>query len=148
MEALGAAASVAGLISLALEIPKIIDTIITIKSAPEEAKQFLQTVAALVATLQRLEAFLKSDEAEDLELKDDSILTVLISVCKDRVLPLLKKLRSHLPKTSGTRLPGLKAVKETATRLRWPFDKTECLSLVTEINAMQNSFEFCLSMQN
>ncbi|RSM04101.1 hypothetical protein CEP52_007073 [Fusarium oligoseptatum] len=148
MEALGAAASVAGLVSLALEVPKIIDTIITIKSAPEEAKQLLETVSVLVATLQRLEAFLKSDKAEDLELKDDSILPVLISICKDRVLSLLKKLRSHLPKTSSTRFPSLKTVKETATKLRWPFDKTECLNLVAEISAMQNAFEFCLAMQN
>ncbi|ETS75072.1 hypothetical protein PFICI_13556 [Pestalotiopsis fici W106-1] len=71
MEALGAAASIAGLVSLAIEIPKLIDTINSIKSAPGEALQLSSTVDALIATLQKLESFLKTDEAREMHLADD-----------------------------------------------------------------------------
>jgi precorrin-6B methylase 1 len=148
MEALGAAASVAGLVSLAIEIPKLIDTAISIRSAPDEAKQLSQTAGALITTLQRLEAFLKTDEARDLDMAADSALTVSISACQSRVLALSKKLRSHSPQATGSGSSGLPSIKAAATRFRWPFDKTECLSLISEIHAMQSTFEFCLIMKN
>ncbi|KAK7419848.1 hypothetical protein QQZ08_010682 [Neonectria magnoliae] len=148
MEALGVAASVAGLISLAVEIPKLIGTAISIRSAPDEAKKLCQTAEVLVATLQRLEAFLKTDEARDLKMAEDSALVVSISVCQDRMLSLCKKLRSQLPEASGSPHSGLQNIKNVAVRFRWSLDKTECLALVSEIHAMQSTFEFCLIIKN
>lgn len=46
MEAVGAAASVAGLISLALEVPKLIDALIRIRSTPEEAREMSKIAGA------------------------------------------------------------------------------------------------------
>jgi MFS-type transporter involved in bile tolerance (Atg22 family) len=57
MEALRVAVSVAGLISLAVQIPKLIDTAVVIRSAPDEAKLLSQTVEALIAAIKRLEEF-------------------------------------------------------------------------------------------
>lgn len=63
MEAFAAAASVAGLISLAIEIPKLIDSAACVWSAPDEAGQLPRTMDALVSTLRKLEVFLKTSEA-------------------------------------------------------------------------------------
>ncbi|KAF7551889.1 hypothetical protein G7Z17_g4705 [Cylindrodendrum hubeiense] len=148
MEALGVAASVAGLISLAVEIPKLIDTAISIRSAPDEAKQLSQTADTLITTLQRLEEFLKTDEARDMNMADDSALIVSISACQDRILTLSKKLRSYSPRVSGSSPLGLHSIKTTAIKFRWPLDKTECMTLISEIHAMQSTFEFCLVIKN
>ncbi|KAK3321417.1 hypothetical protein B0T19DRAFT_478518, partial [Cercophora scortea] len=150
MEALAAAASVAGLISLANEIPKLIDTAISIWSAPEEAKQLSVTTDTLVMTLRKLEVFLKTDEARDMNMASDSALVVSLSACQNRVLELSKKLRSQ--SSTGSAAPaGTSAkdrVKTTIARFRWPFDKKECLAVISELHAMQNTFEFCLVLNN
>lgn len=149
MEVLGAAASVAGLISLAIEIPKIIDTAISMKSAPEEAGQLSRTVDALVAVLQRLEEFLKSDAAQDLEMAGDSGLTLTISACQDRVVDLSKKLRKQSPAgTTSSTCPATKRVKTALSRFQWPLDKKECLDLISQLHIMQSTFEFCLVLKN
>jgi len=151
MEALGVAASVAGLVSLAIQIPKVIDTAVSIRSAPEEALQLSKTVNALVATLQKLEAFLKTDEARDMTLADDSALTVAISACQTRVLELSKKLRSQSPAGSSDNTPEKSvsgSIKSALSRFRWPFDKKQCQELISELHAMQSTFEFCLVMKN
>ncbi|TPX09857.1 uncharacterized protein E0L32_008879 [Thyridium curvatum] len=149
MEVLGAAASVAGLISLAIEIPKIIDTAISMKSAPEEAGQLSRTVDALVTVLQRLEEFLKSDAAQDLEMAGDSGLTLTISACQDRVVDLSKKLRKQsLAGTTSSTCPATKRVKTALSKFQWPLDKKECLDLISQLHIMQSTFEFCLVIKN
>ncbi|KAK3684241.1 hypothetical protein B0T22DRAFT_444189 [Podospora appendiculata] len=150
MEALAAAASVAGLISLANEIPKLIDTAISIWSAPEEAKQLSATTDTLVMTLRKLEVFLKTDEAKDVDMANDSALVVSLSACQNRILELSKKLRSQ--SSTGSAPPAGTStkdrVKTTIARFRWPFDKKECLAVISELHAMQNTFEFCLVLKN
>ncbi|KAK0383029.1 hypothetical protein NLU13_8945 [Sarocladium strictum] len=148
MEALGAAASVAGLISLAIEIPKLIDTVLTVKAAPEEAKQLLNTANALVATLKKLEAFLKSDEARDMKLADDSGLTISISACQSRILELSKMLYSHFPKSTRTSGSVPRTFWSPVTNFKWPFDKKHCLEVISELHAMQSTFQFCLVLKN
>lgn len=149
MEALGAAASVAGLISLAVEIPKLIDTAISIWSAPEEAKQLSKTTDALIMTLWNLERFLKTDDAQAMNMAGDSALTVSISACQSRVLDLSKKLRSQTSTTSAAPAQAAGSrIKTAISRFRWPFEKKECLAIISELHAMQSTFEFCLVMRN
>lgn len=149
MEALGVAASVAGLISLALEVPKLIDTLVRIRSAPEEAREMSKTAGVLVATLQKLEAFLKTEDAREMKIEDDSALIVSLSVCQSKVLDLSKKLRSHscaapVPSSNA----ASKALKAAATRIRWPLDRKECFEIISELRAMECTFQFCLVLQN
>lgn len=146
MEVLGAAASVAGLISLALEVPKIIDTVISIQAAPEESRELSKTASALVETLKKLETFLKTEEARDMEVADDSALLVSISVCQKRILDLSRKFRSQSDPTPNK--PASKRIKTAISRFRWPFDKKECLELISELHAMESTFQFCLVMKN
>ena len=149
MEVLGAVASVAGLISLAMEIPKIIDAAASIRSAPEEAKQLSNTVGALVITLQKLESFLKTDEAMEMNLANDSALNMSISACQTQILNLSKRLRSRSsPSSESCNDSASKKVKATIFNFRWPYDKKECLEIISEIHAMQSTFEFCLVMEN
>jgi hypothetical protein len=147
MEALAVAASVAGLISLANEIPKLIDTALSIKAAPEEAQKLAQTVNALVGTLEKLEAFLKSEEARDMKLADDSGLTVPISACQSKILDLSKKLYSHSPKRKGSGSAS-RTFRTTVTNFKWPFDKKHCVEMIAELHAMQSTFQFCLVLKN
>lgn len=145
MEALGAAASVAGLISLAVELPQLIDTARSIYAAPEEAAQLSTTVAALVSTLEQLEEFLKTEEARELTLAHDSALIVAISACQSRVLEISKKLQSH---HEPSRCSGREKVKNAVRKFRWPYDKKGCMEVVAEVQAMQSTFKFCLVMKN
>lgn len=152
MEALAAAASVAGLISLAIEIPKIIDSAATIWSAPEEATQLARTMDALISALRKLEEFLKTDEARDMGMSSDSALVIAISSCQTRILDLSKKIRSRLPAQSpsgsGSASTPQSKLRAAAGMLRWPLDKKECLTVISELHALQSTFEFCLVMEN
>ena len=149
MEVLGAVSSVAGLISLAIEIPKLINAAASVRAAPDEAKQLSNTVDALVITLQKLELFLKTDEAMDMNLANDSALNMSISACQSRILSLSKRLRSQASPTSeACDNSALKKVKAVMVKFRWPFDKKECLEIISELHAMQSTFEFCLVMEN
>lgn len=152
MEALGAAASVAGLISLAIEIPKLLNTAICIWSAPEEANQLSRTIDGMIVTLKKLEAFLKTSEARDMGMADDSALTIAISSCQTRVLDLSRKLRASATTPATTPVPAAQAagakLKKAVAMLRWPLDKKECLEIISELHALQSTFEFCLVMEN
>lgn len=151
MEALGAAASVAGLISLALEIPKLIDTLTRIRSAPEEAREMSKMAGSLVATLQKLEAFLKTEDAREMKIADDSALTVSLSVCQSKILDLTRKLWSQSQSSTASNTSSnaaSRALKAAATRIRWPLDRKECLETISELRAMECTFQFCLVMQN
>ncbi|KAK0623897.1 hypothetical protein B0T14DRAFT_190945 [Immersiella caudata] len=150
MEALAAAASVAGLISLAIEIPKIIDSASTIWSAPDEAAQLARTMEALISALRKLEEFLKTDEARDIGMASDSALVIAISSCQTRILDLAKKMRSQLPpqSPSGSASTPQSKLKKAVAMLRWPLDKKECLTVISELHALQSTFEFCLVMDN
>lgn len=141
----------AGLISLALEVPKLIDAIIRIRSAPEEAMEMSKTTRALIATLQRLEAFLKTEDAREMNIADDSALTVSLSVCQSKILDLSRKLRSQSQPGAASNISSnaaSKVLKAAATRIRWPIDRKECLEIISELHAMECTFQFCLVIQN
>ena len=153
MEAFAAAASVAGLISLAIEIPKLIDSAACVWSAPGEASQLSRTMDALVSTLRKLEVFLKTSEAGEMGIAVDSALTIALSDCQTRILELARKIRSRLSGQSPANpAPSMRSaaaqMKKAVAMLRWPFDKKECLAVISELHALQSTFEFCLVMEN
>lgn len=149
MEALGAAASVAGLISLALEVPKLINALIRIHSAPEEAKEMSKTASDMVAILKELENFLKTEAAKEMNIEDDSALIVTLAACQSKVLDLSKKLRSQsCADANPSSNAASKAFKAAATRIRWPLDRKECLGIISELRAMQCTFQYCLLLKN
>jgi hypothetical protein len=65
MDPLSISAGVAGFLSLAIEISKILTAYVgSVKSAPEEAQQLLQEVSALYNVSKQLAQVLRNDEVK------------------------------------------------------------------------------------
>lgn len=71
----------------------------------------------------------------------DSALTIALSDCHTRILELARKIRSRLSGQSPANpAPSLRStaaqMKKAVAMLRWPFDKKECLAVISERHAL------------
>jgi hypothetical protein len=98
MDPLSLSASIAGLLSLSLEVTKILTNFLsTVKSAPSEANSLTTEVTALSQVLETLVEVLRSDDSEVTTFDEQSILCSIISACQEHIGSLFKtitKLRS------------------------------------------------------
>jgi hypothetical protein len=90
---------IAGFLSLALEISKILGVYIgDVKSSPEDANNLLIEVAAFCHVLEQLIKFLRRDFTENITLS--SALYVAITACQDHIQNLYKKIEKlQTPRT-------------------------------------------------
>jgi hypothetical protein len=96
----------AGFLSLALEIIKILSTYISaIKSAPEDANNFLLEVTALRHVLDQLVKFPRTDVKRD--FASTSALYVAIMACQQYIEDLYKKLEKLQYRNDNNRVKGI-----------------------------------------
>jgi hypothetical protein len=98
MDPLSLSASVAGLLSLALEVTKTLHAYISdVKSAPQDACELETEVSALCHSLETIVGMLRSEDVEGKAFDDQSILRSVISACQghiESILKMVSKLRS------------------------------------------------------
>jgi len=140
MEPLSIAASVAGLLSLTLEVSKTLDTYIgSVKNAPTESLRLAQEVSTLASTLGSLGRFLQAQAPSSPQhFGQTSALVAAASSCHDTLGTLRATLGKFLDKAEG---------KKWYKRLAWPIKRDEHVRIVDAVRRFTQIFQFSLSIE-
>lgn len=114
---------VAGFLSLAIELTKILKTYISeVKDAPQEASTLLETLEPLVEVLENFREFLEDDEISDagLSFKKDSALVKVVDVCEKCIRTIRDQLKGFPAKGKDS-----STLRRKFERLKWPFQKED-----------------------
>jgi hypothetical protein len=156
---LSIAASVAGFLSLAIQLTKIISTYVAdVKSAPSDASALNTEITALCKILKMVEEILRSDKIND-TFDQQSILYSTINACQRHFTTVYEKLAT-LPcdKEKSRRSTGTMAritssikkdkVKGTMARITWPLKKEECQQSIQILHHYIQTLEVLLIASN
>ena len=138
MDPVTAATSVAGLLSLAIQVSQILSNQIrTVKNAPKDAQDLLDELQGLCQVLTSLEEFLKAQALKGYLFQGTSLLVGAIKGCHDKiqaVKPRLEKL---------VRKQGFAQIIE---RGKWYYDHDEHQELVTSLHRYLAIFQMSLNV--
>jgi hypothetical protein len=137
---LSVSASVAGSLSLALEITKILSAYVSdVKSAPDDARTLLTEITALCHALDQLINLLRNDVKGN--FAPISALYVVIMACQEHIQDLYKKMKKlQLQKNS------LKGIIDRT--VKWPLNKDEYRSTLATLQRFAQTFQFSLTISN
>lgn len=139
ISALGLAANVAGLASLAKEAFKLLgEYCIAVKDAPKDIKQLREEYAVLEHVLQQLEDFLRQEKAIGHSFAKTSVLYLTIISCNTNVEELVHKLKT----------PSAKRYKRVLERLVWPFSGSRVAEMLDTLRKYVLVFEFSLEIEH
>jgi hypothetical protein len=134
---------IAGFLSLALEISKILSAYISdVKSAPSDVENLLQEFKSLCTVLDQLINLLKDDVKGDFQLT--SALCVAITACRELVQELYKKVgKLRCKPDSGATGKIKEIVKRT---VEWPLKKEELSSTLVALHRFVQTFQFSVTV--
>jgi hypothetical protein len=93
MDPLSLSASIAGLVSVALEVRRILDSYVSgFKSASDDVGRLFAEISVLCHALEKLVQFLRSDDSNGISFDRTSIICSAIAICQVEVEKLHKKL--------------------------------------------------------
>lgn len=139
MEALGLSSSVAGFLSLAIELSKILNTYINdVKDAPQEASELSTKVSILSHVLEKSVDILRSDNMETNTFDEQSLLFSVVKSCEHHVNFVYKKLAKlrNIDKVASMR------------RVLWPFQKDVCLQSIETLHRYAQTLRHLLIVSN
>ena len=129
------ATSIAGLISLSLEVTKVAHQYIHgVRNSSKHIEGFLQELAALTDVLRQLEVFLKKDEAGERSFEQTSVLVKTYEACRS----CLEETRTTLQR----RINEHKLLKA----LTWPLVGKEHQEVISAISRWIHTFQFALTI--
>jgi uncharacterized protein Yka (UPF0111/DUF47 family) len=141
MDAFTISTGVAGFLSLALEISKILKAYVDgVKSAPEEARNLLAEVTALCHALEQLMRFLRKDYKGN--FAETSALVVAIEACKDQITELYKKIEKIEVNCEKSK------IAQVMERLKWPLRKEYYDRTISNVQRFTQTFQFSLTISN
>ncbi|KAI5785324.1 hypothetical protein FPQ18DRAFT_351459 [Pyronema domesticum] len=141
MDAFTISTGVAGFLSLALEISKILKAYVDgVKSAPEEARNLLVEVTALCHALEQLMRFLRKDYKGN--FAETSALVVAIEACRDQITELYKKIEKIEVSCEKSK------IAQVMERLKWPLRKEDYDSTISTVQRFTQTFQFSLTISN
>jgi hypothetical protein len=139
MDPFSISTGVAGFLSLAIELTKIIGGYIGgVKSAPEDAHKLLTEVTSLCYILEKLVRFLRKDYKGNSE--STSALVVVIRSCQKEIEDLYKKLEKL--QTPNTKVAGI------IERIKWPLKMEEYQGTLANLHRFAQTFQFSLTIAN
>lgn len=134
---LSIAASVAGLISLSVEVTKIANEYASsVKSAPEEIKELAIQTEALSQVLVKL----RDDAAEDV-FQPNSYLCSVLEYCESQLKGLSEKLGQWT--TPENRLDAVRG-----RLIRWPLERKECIETTKRLYECAQMFHLYLTLSS
>ncbi|KAI5814511.1 hypothetical protein BZA77DRAFT_283487, partial [Pyronema omphalodes] len=140
MDPLSFSASVAGLLSIAIEVTEILTAYgHDVKDAPKDASELNIKVSILCNVLEALVSTLRSDNTQTITIGEQSFLYCVISSCELHV----KLIYKNIMKLRDTNT--LKALKG---RLSWPFQKEECLRSIQTLHQYSQTIGQLLVLSN
>jgi hypothetical protein len=138
MDPLTPATSVAGLLSLAIQVSQILsDQIRTVKNAPKDAQELLDEFQLLRQVLTSLEAFLNAQALKGYVFKGTSVLVNAIRGCGDKVTTVKLRLEKLVQKHGFAQM---------IERGKWFYDHSEHQELVTSLHRYLGMFQISLNV--
>jgi hypothetical protein len=139
MDGVSLAASIAGLVSLALDIAQTLHKYYSdVESAPKDIESLTQEAKALSKVLAQLETFLSKEGAKGNSFNQTA--SVLASTLRD-CRATLDNLESGLKRSIKD---GFSKVVE---RLMWPFRKDQVQKMVDSLRRYNQIFQFSLTVE-
>ena len=138
MDPLTAATSVAGLLSLAMQVSKMLYSHIrTIKNAPKDAEDLRDEIQRLCQVLTSLEEFLKAQALKGYLFKGTSLLVSAIQGCHDKITAVKPRFEKLVRK---------KGFAQILERGKWYYDHDEHQELVTSLHRYLGMFQMSLNV--
>jgi hypothetical protein len=140
MDPLGLSASVAGFLSLAIEVTKILNAYVNdVKDAPQEASELNTKATILSDVLEKLIEILRSDDVEATTFDDQSLLFLVVKSCDRHMNFVYKKI---------AKLRNTDKVKALMGRVLWPFQKDACLQSIETLHQYAQTLQHLLVVSN
>lgn len=138
MDALSVAASVGGLLSLAIQVSQMLyEQVHTLKNAPRDATQLLDELEALRQVLTSLDQFLASQSSKGRSFKETSVLINAIQGCKTQISVI--KLRLE-------KLVGKQGLAQMIERGKWYYEHDEHQELIQTLHRYLGMFQVSLNV--
>ena len=133
------ATGLAGLLSLTIELSKIItDYIGAVNNAPKDAQELFTEISTLAQTLERLVKFLRSENEKGNSVDQTSVLCSARNACQDQLQSLFQKL---VKITEGDKL------SQSMQRFKWPYSEKETRQAVESLHRCTQTFHFSLTIE-
>lgn len=137
MDPLSIAASVAGLVSLTLEVSRTVGTYCkSVKNTRKDVQDTAQELASMYEILHQLDELLRSQQLKT-KIDSNSVLAKAITVCGNSI----KKISSKIQTLESD---GLARVWE---KLKWPFNEKEMQNLLATLRKCAATFQFSLTIE-
>jgi hypothetical protein len=137
---------IAGFLSLAIEITKILSTFISdAKSAHADAQLLLSEVESLCTVLEQFAKFLRYDFRGAFTAQ--SALYAAVIGCQHEIQTLSKKLEKLQRRGPGDGKVR-EAVKKVVNALEWPFRKEEYDGTLARLKRFEQTFVFAMTVAN
>jgi hypothetical protein len=131
--------SVAGLLSLAIQLTQVTQKFVSqVSHAAKESKELLDELKTLGQTLGQLEKFLNDENAKNNSFEKTSVLWGAMRDCENRLKVFEDKLNKAL---GGGRTSVI------LHNLKWPFSSKEQLDILLWLRRCREIFQFSLTLE-
>ena len=138
IDPLTAATSVAGLLSLTIQVSQMLnEQVRTLKNAPNDAQELLDELESLRQVLTGLKAFLDAQDMKGHGFKETSALIKAIKGCDTNISDLKHKLEKLTTKQGFAQL---------LERGKWYFEHDEHQKIITTLHRYLGMFQISLSV--
>jgi hypothetical protein len=138
MDPLSAAASVAGLLSLTIQVSQMLyEQVHTLKNAPRDATQLLDELEALRQVLTSLDQFLASRSSKGRSFKETSVLIDAIQGCKSQISVIKLRLEKFV---------GKQGLAQMIERGKWYYEHDEHQELIQTLHRYLSMFHISLNI--
>lgn len=138
MDPLSVVASVAGLLSLTLEVSSIVyEQVNTLKNAAKDAAKLLEELELLVRVLASLTQFLTSQASKGHLFEETSFFIKAIEECNTQITALKMRL---------DKLVGKQGVAQLIERGKWYYEHGEHQQLIQTLRSYVGMFQLSLSV--
>ena len=138
MDPLSVAASIAGLVSLTIQVSGTIGSYCkAVKDAPRSVQEINQELLLLLSALKQLDTFLRTQTLKNNSFDPLSILTTALISCHDSI----DAISSELPirKQDGK--------SHALDMLKWPFSEKEIQKNLEALRRCTSTFQFALTIE-
>ena len=138
MDPFSVAASVAGLVSLTLEMSQTVYHYYkAVKDAPKSIQEIQQELSLLHSTLQQLEDLLRGPYLNESSFAQSSVLTTAVNSCIQTIGEISAKLAP----------PKSDRLSRTKEALKWPFSEKEVQKRLEALRRYTSTFQFSLNVE-
>jgi hypothetical protein len=130
MDGLSVAASIAGLISLCIDVGKYLNDV---KDAPKNAENLRAQLTTLEHVLQQLDTFLRGESVKGKSFDKTSVLCQAMGSCSDQLACVCERLKG--------------AHGNILQRAKFPFREKEVAKAIESLRGCTQTFQFSLTIE-